>query len=393
MHFKKRQQSIEPYLKENETIRWIGWEHQRLEVDGVTIVVIFVFIYVSILIRFFERITDSGQGVFFHALFAIASLLFFIWLNHLYVQWKKSVSLYVSDERIIRLSHYRGNKIEILELKDLEKVYKKDDGNIRVESKTGKSIVFKKLDLKPQLEAYEKITTTYVDLGFYEKIDKQLKSLADKYQLHYYPYYYYTGETIIKGLYKGNEIEIKINDILPFKDLVINITCANVEGNAFKIYREFLFTKLNKKLGAQDIEVGDEELDEQYLLQSNDPRFLKEMLDEKIVSLLKEVKPIMGFIEFDKLKKSQRAKTYKTKIKPDKNVLDADLFEKYAKTIAIEPKDIRQDRISKLQTKIFFIKKMEDEQMLNRIDQMTDLMIQLGNNLSAYNNNLKADKG
>ena len=54
----------------------------------------------------------------------------------------------------------------------------------------------------------------------------------------------------------------------------------NPEGLRFTLYRKGLFSELGKLLGMQDIEVGDPEFDEAFIVQGTDEFKVRELFDD-----------------------------------------------------------------------------------------------------------------
>ena len=62
---------------------------------------------------------------------------------------------------------------------------------------------------------------------------------------------------------------------------------VNADGFRFTIYREGIFSGLGKLLGMQDIEVGDPEFDEAFIIQGNDESKVRDLLaDPKLRALI-----------------------------------------------------------------------------------------------------------
>ena len=62
---------------------------------------------------------------------------------------------------------------------------------------------------------------------------------------------------------------------------------VNPEGFRFTIYRKGLFSELGKLLGMQDIEVGDPEFDEAFIIKGNDEARVRELFaDPKLRPLI-----------------------------------------------------------------------------------------------------------
>src|SRR5215213_9199870 len=66
---------------------------------------------------------------------------------------------------------------------------------------------------------------------------------------------------------------------------------VNPEGFRFTIYRKGLFSGLGKLLGMQDIEVGDPEFDEAFIIQGNDESKVRELFADPEVRALVRAQP------------------------------------------------------------------------------------------------------
>jgi len=65
----------------------------------------------------------------------------------------------------------------------------------------------------------------------------------------------------------------------------------NAEGLSFRIYRETIFTPLGKLFGLKDIEVGDPAFDDQFVIKSNSPARIKELLASPLIKRLMAMQP------------------------------------------------------------------------------------------------------
>lgn len=66
---------------------------------------------------------------------------------------------------------------------------------------------------------------------------------------------------------------------------------VNPEGFRFTVYRKGVFTELGKLLGMQDVEVGDPEFDEAFVVQSGDEARVRNLLAEPRLRRLLEAQP------------------------------------------------------------------------------------------------------
>jgi len=99
------------------------------------------------------------------------------------------------------------------------------------------------------------------------------------------------AEFVEGGFWKGNKVQVYVKpwtitlDVLSGEDgsfTRIRAPYINPEGFWFTIYRKNLFSDLGKFLGMQDIEVGDPEFDEAFIIKGND--------ESKVVSLFSNSK-------------------------------------------------------------------------------------------------------
>ena len=90
------------------------------------------------------------------------------------------------------------------------------------------------------------------------------------------------AEFIEGGFWKGNKVQAHVvpwtvtldlgysQDDAESRTTRIRAPCVNPDGFRFKINRKGLFSNLGKLLGMQDIEVGDPEFDEAFIIEGND---------------------------------------------------------------------------------------------------------------------------
>ena len=65
----------------------------------------------------------------------------------------------------------------------------------------------------------------------------------------------------------------------------------NKDNFRFRIYRKSIFTGLGKLLGMQDIEIGDREFDEAFVIQGNNPDKLKQLFSHEPLRTLIATQP------------------------------------------------------------------------------------------------------
>lgn len=79
----------------------------------------------------------------------------------------------------------------------------------------------------------------------------------------------------------------------------LTFTCLSVELSRWRektlsIYTESLLDKLGKKLGEQDVELGTPIFDEQFIIQSNDEQFARQILSSDVRALVLQCLRLSG---------------------------------------------------------------------------------------------------
>src|SRR5271154_1592971 len=96
------------------------------------------------------------------------------------------------------------------------------------------------------------------------------------------------AEFVEGGFLKGNKVQVQVKPWTITLDIYTESTgetsvtytrmrapYVNPEGFRFTIYRKGIFSELGKLLGMQDIEVGDPEFDEAFIIMGNDEARVK----------------------------------------------------------------------------------------------------------------------
>lgn len=68
----------------------------------------------------------------------------------------------------------------------------------------------------------------------------------------------------------------------------------NLTGKSLTVYKEGFFSKIGKAFGGQDIQIGNEDFDKNYIIKSNDEFFAKKALHLKVRQILLRKMPNMG---------------------------------------------------------------------------------------------------
>lgn len=74
----------------------------------------------------------------------------------------------------------------------------------------------------------------------------------------------------------------------------LTLNGKNLTGKTLTVYKEGIFSKIGKALGVQDIELGNEDFDKNYIIKSNDEFFAKKILNLRVRQLLLRKMPNMA---------------------------------------------------------------------------------------------------
>src|SRR3954452_25094370 len=108
------------------------------------------------------------------------------------------------------------------------------------------------------------------------------------------------AEFIEGGFWKENKVQAHVGPWMVTLDINkegdsqatrLRAPYVNPEGFRFTIYRKGLFSELGKLLGMQDIEVGDPEFDEAFIIQGNDEFRVRDLFAEGRLRSLALVQP------------------------------------------------------------------------------------------------------
>ena len=125
-----------------------------------------------------------------------------------------------------------------------------------------------------------------------KKIETAFMDFADLNQLDFFPA---TGKIIkgyptTEGNYKGRYLKLFMFTKGSGKSkkvyTAIELDCDNRQGVSLRLYREGFFSKIAKKAGMQDIEVGDKFFDDNFIIKSDNIDFPISFFDEDLKSQL-----------------------------------------------------------------------------------------------------------
>lgn len=114
------------------------------------------------------------------------------------------------------------------------------------------------------------------------------------------------GEFIDSGIWKGNRVEGKHNNWVIYLDTYTVSTgnsavtytrmrapFINKDNFQFKLYKSGVFSEIGKMLGLNDIEVGYEPFDSEYVIQGNDETNVMRLFSNERIRALIMVQPKM----------------------------------------------------------------------------------------------------
>lgn len=106
-------------------------------------------------------------------------------------------------------------------------------------------------------------------------------------------------------LYKDVKISVSSFPGTKYQDpyTVVNACLPSIDVNNIEIYREKLMSKVGKKLGMQDIELGPDQFDREYIIkakESNDENFIFNLLTPLIQNKLLDIRADNPIVKFYK---------------------------------------------------------------------------------------------
>jgi hypothetical protein len=112
------------------------------------------------------------------------------------------------------------------------------------------------------------------------------------------------GDFVFGGIWKGSSVRFGVGPWTLVLDTYtessgethttytrMRVPFLNAGGFRFLIYRKSIFSALGKMLGMQDIEVGDLEFDEAFIIKSNDDGIVRELLSSAEIRELVAAQP------------------------------------------------------------------------------------------------------
>lgn len=117
------------------------------------------------------------------------------------------------------------------------------------------------------------------------------------------------------GFWKGDKVELLVDDAWLItldvfsvlrgkrreKYTRLRVPFVSLDDFRFLVYRKGLFTGLGKRLGAQDVEVGDPVFDQEFVIQGNNEAKLKALFARESIQQLLHYQPEVRFEVRDNL--------------------------------------------------------------------------------------------
>ena len=116
------------------------------------------------------------------------------------------------------------------------------------------------------------------------------------------------GEFTKGGFFKKDKVEVSYNEWIITLDTYTVSTgkssttytrmrapYINADNFRFEIYRKNIFSSLGKIFGMQDVEIGDTDFDENFIIRGNDEYKIKMLLSNPVIKFLIEQQPSIYF--------------------------------------------------------------------------------------------------
>ncbi len=147
---------------------------------------------------------------------------------------------------------------------------------------------------------YELIINTWLAGSKHQQIINKFQQYVEKHEgLKLVPFHPLANKDIIvMGKVGNTEIDFRFSSMYQFHTLRFNARCRNPHLFNFKIYPEKGKSSIKKKLGMQDIVVGNDAFDKLYIVQSNNESYIKTLLDERTINSIHNHGKLKGHISF-----------------------------------------------------------------------------------------------
>ena len=335
-------QKLERFLIDHEVVEWVGenrLKYQKRIAIGIISAFYVVNIFVVIVCAVFRAELDTffftiPYAVMLSAIFALVYFILKAQISTIYFITNKRVLFHTQFLNYVHRIPYKNIRILRIETAGHKTIaFTPENHGSKKEYSQENNLEYKIKNITSE-EAQEVTSLIYRNIreeGQFSHTHKVLQQLAVDFELDYSPYGTRSEAGLqkrssLEGIYKDMLVEINIDGVLPIKKIEIGITCPNHENNALRISSESVVKKLNKLLGAQDIQIGNKHLDESYIFQSDNKHFLDMVLTKSVRDLLHKSDQIklkeIKFGDAENLKKERNFKSVKPKFKADETILE-----------------------------------------------------------------------
>ena len=150
-----------------------------------------------------------------------------------------------------------------------------------------------KLDYQQPTDARRDFSTDWRLRLFGPSRNDVWRALAQEINARHEPGGWFQGGRVVAGVGPW-QITLDVRSTEDNNYTRIRAPFANPSGFRFRIYRASIFSELGKKLGMQDILIGDPPFDHAFIIQSNDPPKVTALLaDEQLRALIAAQPKIM----------------------------------------------------------------------------------------------------
>lgn len=363
-------QRIRPKLQTTEEVLWIG--KYIPEKESFKDYVFKVYLLTNVRIMYIDFKQKTSQYINYQNLATFNSVV-----ERTEVFNEKTNEYEPVDQETAQMHFFRKN-IESTNLKDINLSF---DRMLSSDIPRAKEVLLQQV--RKQTE--------------YKIIEEGLEAIAEQYNLTYTPIPdSEKGQAVqaarLDGMINEMLIYVQLKGILPIETFHVEFFCPNYENNSFSISRETLPQKMAKLSGAQDVQVNNQAFDKLFMLQTDNPSFLKTILSTNIQELLNEcfdfnMEAIL-FGDQKNLKRFNINKDRKKRIREDESILDGHLISSKKKGNKENhdsyTNDLNTSRVSKLRYIVNIDEQYPKTKLLEEMNQIMELMARLSNEIKAY---------
>ncbi len=316
--------------------------------------------------------------------------LFIFWMVLIFATGNnKKMDFIITDQRIIRGSHEKNRTIT--HFKNIygfhvenEKLYY----SISFPFRQSPQELHAHYSISPKISPYA-LKNDIVDHWFskspYKNINRVFEKWAFKYDLEFIPFTPFGKDPLrIYGKINGKNFEFKLHGLQTMERMSIHFSCLNETKNYLYIRPEGFGDGIGKKLGAEDIQIGDASFDKHFIIRSNNKDFLHTILDDEMTRGIRQaLKGYGGTILLGTEEKEFASTQIKKKPKDNLDILDAHLLGE--KEIEEERNRI-PDFISPFSYKSDYISTFKNISLaVQHVEFILNMMMKLSQKIEDYN--------